>query len=294
MSYRNLKKILVYLFSILSVGAIAMDPVIYGEDNRIETFESQNPMIQRLAGATAGLIPNHLLELKGNNAFVVAPSVAETYNICRDERFALQPKATVCSGVLVAPDIIATAGHCYMGISTCEDKSWVFNYKLRNPRTKQVVIRARDVYRCKEVIEMKLTEVSKNPPEYLDFALIRLDRPVKNAVPVTVASVMPKVGTRVFTIGNPSGLPQKVTDGGRVKSTGKSEFKANLDTFDQGSGSPVFSEETGEYLGILVRGETDFVQHKTRSCRVANRISDDEPGEDIQSTTRFVKILKSR
>ena len=291
---RNRRTLAVYLFSILSIGAIAKDPVIYGEDNRIETLESKNVLYQRLASATAALVPDKKLRFEGRNAFIVAPPITEALNVCSEERFSHQPKASDCSGVLVAPDIIATAGHCYMDPSHCGSKFWVFNYRARNARQDRFVVRSRDVYACKEIIDMQLTEAWKNSTEYLDFALIRLDRPVVNATPVKIARGLPKKNQKVLTIGNPSGLPQKIADGAWVRSTGKVEFQANIDTFNFGSGSPVFDQLTGEYLGVLSRGADDFIQHKTKSCLISNRISDSEPGEIISSVIQFKKILERR
>lgn len=294
MFFRSARTALVYLFSILSIGAIAKDPVIYGEDNRIETRESKNVLFQRLAGATAALVPESKLRFEARNVFIVAPPVAEALNLCPEERFSHQPKASDCSGVLVAPDIIATAGHCYMNPSSCGSKYWVFNYEARNARQTRFVVRSRDVYGCKEIIDMQLTQASRNSEEYLDYALIRLDRPVVNATPVTLATGLPSVSQKVLTIGNPSGLPQKIADGARVRSRGKVEFRANIDTFNFGSGSPVFDEATGAYLGVLSRGAEDFVTHKTKSCLVSNRISDGADGEIISSVLQFKKLLKGR
>lgn len=294
MSSHKLKTLAVYLFSILSIGAIAKDPVIYGEDNRIETLESKNMLYQRLASATAALVPEKKLRFDGRNAFIIAPPITDALNVCSEERFSHQPKASDCSGVLVAPDIIATAGHCYMDPSHCGSKYWVFNYTARNARQTRFAVRTRDVYSCKEIIDMQLTEAGRNSQEYLDYALIRLDRPVVNTSPVKLASGLPKKNQRVLTIGNPSGLPQKIADGAWVKSTGRVEFRANLDTFNYGSGSPVFDQITGEYLGVLSRGADDFIQHKTKSCLVSNRISDSEPGEIISSIIQFKKFLGRR
>ncbi len=294
MSYRKLKIFSIYLFSILSIGAIARDPVIYGEDNRIETLESKNMLYKRLASATAALIPEKKLRFEGRNAFIIAPSISMELNICSEEKFSHQPKASDCSGVLVAPDIIATAGHCYMDPSHCGSKYWVFNYTARNARQTRFSVRSRDVYACKEIIDMQLTEAWKNSEEYLDYTLIRLDRPVVNTAPVKLARGLPAKNQKVLTIGNPSGLPQKIADGAWVRSTGKVEFKANLDTFNFGSGSPVFDQESGEYLGVLSRGADDFIQHKTKSCLISNRINDSEPGEIIASIIQFKKILERR
>lgn len=279
-------KSLLLILCAMSLGVIASDPVIYGEDNRIDTYESRNVMYQRLASATAAQVPLEQIEFFGRNAALKGPTLAESmWNVCSEERFSKQPSLSKCSGVLVAPDLLVTAGHCVMSISDCRNYAWVFNYKLRNSRQKQVVVRQRDVYRCKEIVTFEMTKD-------WDYGIVRLERVVANRTPVKVATQKPKVGTPVLTIGNPSGLPQKIADGATVKSVSEWEFRANLDTFEYGSGSPVFNQQTGEYLGILVRGETDYVQHQTKSCMIPNVLSDDSLGEHISSAVQFAHLIE--
>lgn len=258
--------------------------MIYGQDNRVDTLESSNPLYRRLADSTAARILTRNLRGEGNNVFVSAGTMKEELNVCSSARFSHQQVAADCSGTLVAPNLIVTAGHCMMSASACEQYSWVFNYRVRNARLSAVTLRARDVYSCKKVTKFEMTDGR-------DFALVQLDRPVSNAVPVKVATSQPRVGTKVLTIGNPSGLPQKISDGAVVKSVSETEFKATLDTFNRGSGSPVFNAQSGELLGLLVRGETDYVKSR-EGCLVPNVLSESSPGEDVSSSIQFLKHLR--
>ncbi len=106
-----------------------------------------------------------------------------------------------------------------------------------------------------------------------DWALVRLARPVPAAVaePVTAWNKDPvAVGQRVFVVGYPSGIPLKYAPGAQVRDQSNTAFfVANLDTFGGNSGSGVYDEKTGKLIGVLVRGDADFVKDNTQQC---NRI----------------------
>jgi V8-like Glu-specific endopeptidase len=243
-------------------------------------------MYLELAQSVAAHVPMTSLSKTGGRVDLNGPALKDSeLNVCPGERFAHQPYITKCSGVLVAPDVIATAGHCMMSPADCSEYAWVFNYKVRNARQKTVSVRNEDVYRCKKVVRQSMTSGK-------DFALVRLDRAVENARPVKVAARKPKIGDKLVTIGNPSGLPQKVADGGVVKRVSHTEFMATLDTFNFGSGSPVFDIATGEYIGILVRGQTDYVSHPSKDCMIPNVVSEDSGGEDISATMQFQRFIR--
>jgi S1-C subfamily serine protease len=88
------------------------------------------------------------------------------------------------------------------------------------------------------------------------------------------------VGTKLFVIGHPTGLPQKIADGASVKIANAVSyidpigsiirkanfFTANLDTYAGNSGSPVFNKRTGKVEGILVQGAEDFRRNPDQFC----------------------------
>jgi len=83
--------------------------IVYGDDNRIETFEA-NKLHQRLASATAGMINNNKVIKIGDQMMLPPYSLKHDMNLCAEERFADQPSAVVCSGFLVGKDLLVTAG----------------------------------------------------------------------------------------------------------------------------------------------------------------------------------------
>ena len=88
------------------------------------------------------------------------------------ETFASQPLGCFCSGVLVAPDIVATAGHCVKSTADLDHIRFVFGFRMVDDDTARTTFPDDDVYRGTKVIGRKLT------PDRTDWALVRLDRPV--------------------------------------------------------------------------------------------------------------------
>lgn len=231
--------------------------IIYGEDNRIETYQA-NKQLQKLAASTAGMI-NTIKTIKvGKNTMLPPYTISDDMGLCKTERFADQPSAVSCSGFLVGPDLLVTAGHCIQTQKDCDDVTWVFDYKVKSESEKtDILVPSKDTYKCSKVIESKLFSSYTLKK---DYALIKLDRVVKGRTPLkfrTSGKVALKADLTV--IGHPSGLPQKVGGGAKVLSNAHDNyFKTNLDTFGGNSGSAVFNTKTGLVEGILVRGAKDY------------------------------------
>ena len=275
---------LFFLF-LISSSAIATPVIIYGEDSRIDTFECSNPLFQQLARSTAAQVHVRNLKVRGNGTELRGKSLGEMFRLCEKERFFHQPFVANCSGFLVAPDIIVSAGHCFESKDQCSQYHWVFDYKLDHENQRQVTVANSDVYKCKEILDQKLSDS-------LDYAIIRLDREVKDRSPVKIASDV-KIGTSVVMIGHPSGLPQKIADDAKILSVSDTEFKANVDAFQINSGSAVFNANNGELLGILVRGKMDYRTNQQWKCTEVNVTHQDDGGEDIASYKQFEKSLKT-
>ena len=157
----------------------------------------------------------------------------------------------------------------------CRRYRWVFDFDHNAQRIKKS-----NVYKCEEIVEMKLkTTFGK----ILDYAVIKLNRSVYER-PSLPFRRKPEgrvsLGTPLTVIGHPSGLPLKTADNAKVKGWNGVEkllfvrsvyrrrfyFNANLDSFSGNSGSPVFNAITGEVEGILIEGATDFEKDSERGC----------------------------
>lgn len=271
------------LWSSVSVASINQADIIYGDDNRIDTFQA-SAFFQQLARSTAAMIPKDKIKIRGNTVELNGPALGEIFKLCEKERFFHQPFIANCSGFLVAPDILVSAGHCFEDRSDCTQNQWVFNYKVDDDKQRHVSVSKNDVYGCKEVIKQSLTETT-------DFAVIRLDRPVVGVTPVKIAAKEAEAGTEVVLIGHPSGLPQKVADNAVVKEVSATEFRATVDAFQINSGSAVFNARTGELMGILVRGLVDYRTNRQYQCTEVNTTNESDRGEDVASWTQFKKYI---
>ena len=91
--------------------------IVYGQDDRRELYQTEGPVAQLARERAVALIaPQHLVRLADGDYQVDAPSHGEQQMLCAGEQFADQVAAASCSGVLVGPDLVVTAGHC-LGVS---------------------------------------------------------------------------------------------------------------------------------------------------------------------------------
>lgn len=301
---------------LISFGSHAR--VIYGEDHRKEISEA-TPFQQKLALSAATMISENEMTRDNSKPGLVqfnqktlsdwltsqgeqeSPKSKKLFSakvkeaaksgvsFCEDEKFTDQPNPGMCSGFLIAPDLVLTAGHCVDLPNFCSEYRWVFDFKV-NPETKKagVDIKEEDIYKCKKVVSNLLSM-----PLGLDYAIVQLDRKVIGREPLDIRNdSQVKDNTSLLVIGSPSGLPLKVADGAKVRENKHPfYFNANLDTFQGNSGSAVFDAETGVVEGILVRGEEDFVPNQVKMCIEAKKCKDNEcRGEDITRLTAIPEI----
>ncbi|MCT4641621.1 MAG: serine protease [Bacteriovoracaceae bacterium] len=252
---------------------LSQDKIVYGEDNRVEWFESDNNLFRQIALSTAAMIPKKKITVKNKSYTLKAKTLAQR-GICKEARFQDQITAANCSGFLVGEDLLVTAGHCIKNMNDCNSYAWVFDFKLTSKTDKALSGQASNIYNCKEIIERKLSSFwGKN-----DYALIKLDRKTDRR-PLQYSKKKVKEGTALVVIGHPTGLPQKIADGAEVRSTSRLYFNANLDTFGGNSGSAVFNANTGVVEGILVRGDKDYI--RKNGCMLPNQVSNEQAGEEV-------------
>ncbi len=215
-----------------------------------------------------GLIHEENLDIESESTFRINGNFkhGEVNGLCRDERFWNQPTATFCTGFLIDPQTLLTAGHCLEGVAL-EDIRFIHGFEATNDRgDAQLTIPERNVYRAEQVLQ------SGTLADF-DIALIQLDRPASTRKPVTI-SENTAVGNQipVYSIGYPSGLPVKLSRYGRTLDEGNPYyFFATLEAYRASSGSPVFNSLTHEVEGILLGGISDFWStggcNRTTTCK---------------------------
>lgn len=276
----------------LCMDVQAGNKVIYGDDARQDLYEVSDNLYLDLAKSTAGMVSKRSLLFTPNSDKVSLRSrTLSQRGICSDDKFANQQTAPSCTGFLVAPDVLVTAGHCVRTEWDCNSQSWVFGYAhTENNSGEKIEVTKNDVYNCKQIIERKLDRETQ-----MDYAVIRLDREVVGREPLKLRTEgKVEVGDPLTVIGHPTGLPTKVADGAYVRANHSPVyFQANTDSFQGNSGSPVFNSETGVVEGILVRGEDDYVYNKEKGCREPKKCEMGAcRGEDVTRIT-IINSLKN-
>jgi hypothetical protein len=263
--------------------------VVYGVDDRKDIYQVKRKTVLTAADGVAALVKtSDLTPLPNGNWRLLTTSYKQEYDLCDNEPFASQPLGCFCSGFLVAPDILATAGHCVKSTADLARMRFVFGFRMSNAASATTEFGPDAVYKGTAVIGRKLEEDGGS-----DWALVRLERPVVGRKPLKVRkSGKVKNNQSLFVIGHPNGLPVKYADGAAVRDNSpKPFFVANLDTYGGNSGSPVFNKTKVNVEGILVRGENDFAS--AGSCNLSLVCpSTGCRGEDVTRASEWVEQVQ--
>ncbi len=282
--------------------------IIYGDDDRLDLYECTDQGLEDLAdNVVVALMDSADITCNDGNCTPVMPqSLADWYlsenpigsgkPICSNERFIDQLTLGFCSGVMVGPDLIATAGHCLTNHSDCQNTTFVFGYKMLDANTPVITFPEDDVYYGVEIVAHSEDESGIWTD---DWAIIRVDRTIVGHEPTPIRRTgVVEEGDPVVTIGHPTGLPTKIEPGGIVVDAREGLldfFLSNSDTFGGNSGSGVWSGDGSrrELIGILVRGELDFETDSINSCDRAIRCPDSGcPGwEKVIRSTEFADYV---
>jgi V8-like Glu-specific endopeptidase len=249
--------------------ATADQAIVYGSDDRQDLYAYTTEPFATLARESSVTIMFRS-SIDASNAAAVgiyAASLGDANNLCDGERFASQPSAGYCSGTLIAPDLVLTAGHCVSEFS-CPRIAMVFNFSMTSANSIRSIPLA-DVFTCSGVI-------ARVENSNADYAVIQLDRPATprfSPAPVRSGLASVQTGDPLVMIGSPSGIPLKVEDGGRVRTPQSGNYiVATTDSFGGNSGSGVYDADTGDLIGVLTAGDTDYV--RDGRCYVVNQCSE--------------------
>ena len=287
------------LMTILSVvlitsQAFAQSPtkikprVVYGTDDRMDIYESDDNLMKELSLSTAAQIHNsNVTETSG--IYTINQKTLAQNGICKSERFSTQPVAAECTGFLIAPNKLVTAGHCVTGLSDCKKYKWIFDYANRESIVKKFSFNKDQVFTCTSVIERAKDESGA------DYAVIKLDRKVPDRLPLKYRKEGKISNDAVLTvIGHSSSLPFKIASVAAIRDNSNDIFFViGSDTFSGNSGSPVIDTKSGIVEGILVRGDEDYESVEPGCLKTVVRDQDGGRGEDIVRMT-IIKTLRTR
>ena len=203
---------------------------LWGDDDRKEAFEIEDPNIRNAIDATALIFLDNnasqdgeLYDLPYVGTFEsVLQREYDEQTICSDVRFTEQSvlggSEVFCAAALVGKDTVLTAAHCVVSFSgkpistepqSCHGLKIGFGYQNRTPEESISAILNKDIYECEQIVHFELQKSGG----YKDLALIKLTETVDDRIPMLPSLSALDINSDVFTIGYPFGLPLKVSSG---------------------------------------------------------------------------------
>ncbi|MES2469463.1 MAG: serine protease [Verrucomicrobiota bacterium] len=271
---------------------------ITGPDDRKDLFEIiekakqfessgvENPIekifLQKAISVGCLVDDSNLAKLPNGDYILRTINYKEAYGLCKSERFNNQPIVSFCTAFLTNQSQVTTAAHCVpKSDEELKNLRLVFGYSLETGDIPlNFLIKSKDVYPVVKVVNVHFTE------DAADWAVLQIDRPCLDRPPLALGDGNPTLGSLVYTIGHPCGLPLKIADNAKVRVRMETQnpcFRATLDTYGGNSGSPVFNAATHKVEGILVRGGKDFKLIKKDGCNVSVVTNDQYKGEAVCS-----------
>lgn len=273
------------LFTVPSFSQTKSPSVIYDSDDRREVLAPDVSQFSQASKSVALVVEQAHLNKEKNRYQVLTQPYQQAYKVCSDEKYSDQPLAGFCTAFLVAPDLLLTAGHCISNRYECGESAFLFDYIKDSSGKIKTEFDESEVAFCKELISYK--------KDFIDYALIRLEKPMARSVLPLTNHPMVENTKNLTLIGHPLGLPMKVSPGAAVRTVKEGVFIVNTDSYGGNSGSPVLNEKQ-QVVGILVRGEKDFVYDDDKGCNRSKVVNGDEGrGEDVTDVYFLRKIVES-
>ncbi|WP_136444127.1 bifunctional trypsin-like peptidase domain-containing/SEL1-like repeat protein [Pacificoceanicola onchidii] len=154
-----------------------------------------------------------------------------------------QPISLACTGTAITPRYVLTNAHCLKSSGRLRAISVLFLPNYRDARRRNVVT----------AYPVSLTPVERGSEDTLDYAILRLESPLKGHQPLGLAIRDPGPGEPLVVIGHPEGQPLHLSRG-----RCRSDHEVPMDgedvvhgcaTLAGSSGSLVFSSE-GQIVGL--------------------------------------------
>ncbi|RNC86720.1 MAG: hypothetical protein ED556_04685 [Winogradskyella sp.] len=230
---------------------------VFGKDGRVEVKDAEG--YEDFVRATAVMISKQNIYEDEFYSWSLREKLTRqfgTSNFADDVRFLDQPAIGSCTGFLIAPDILVTAGHCINSMEDANQFVWVFDYTSESEfvNNRKLQFKKENIFEVESIITSEYIENTSDD----DYAVLRLKRKSDRAPYRFRTSGKVLEGGAINTIGCPTGLPLKfATDAVVIDNSPSKWFKSDIDSFPGNSGGPVF-DQNGFIEGILVRGAVKY------------------------------------
>lgn len=263
---------------------------IYGSfDSKFTSKQSPQHILYMSTGIAYIVPKKNVKKLDKKTNMIVAKPLSDVANLCSYENFSdHRASSPTCTGFLVAPDLVATAGHCVTDKKSCKNLNFVFGVTSAKEFSQGFQIDKTNFYSCKKII-------TTNQNDRRDYALIKLNKKVqaRHIFEIEDDSRLNDESS-VYMIGHPLGLPVTYTRAVPVSNYYFNDFfTAPLNSFSGNSGSPVINSSTNKVVGILASGQKDFDEPTDlRSCKTYARYKNG--AETITRISLLEDFLKSK
>ena len=229
---------------------------IWYQDHRMDFFGITDEKVKKNADSVAAImLKDNLIEDKKGIFKIKVKNYGEVFNLWDGEIFRDQPIAAgpMCTGFLVEKDVIATAAH-FVNEKNVKNLRFAFGFRMLSSKSPVIRIPGKDIYKG-----IKIKDRVLSLSDGTDYALVRLDRKVESRGSLKLSGEGITNAQEIYVIGHPCGLPLKYAPGAKVRYFNDIFFGADLDVYMGSSGSPVFSCETHEVIGMVSHNDTrDF------------------------------------
>ncbi|PKG39313.1 trypsin-like serine peptidase [Psychromonas sp. Urea-02u-13] len=262
-------------------------------ENRVIDFKNSNThtlQYKHMLTNTGILVDDnniHKKTLLADRILSIFYNNTKNRNVCEDVPFIKQIAIGTCSGVLLKPNLVATAGHCVD--KNIFSKTWFFNYQngdnlalKKGYKVQRVIFKNFELIRSGYSFERNTINrqrqkigVGPLPPDmhdysnYRDIALLELEAEVEGYIAFNINFTPFFSGRKAISVGYPLGLSLKQNTNGTLKEMASPYYMTtNIETLQGNSGGPLFDVETGDLIAITVNQgfNSTFGLRKNERC----------------------------